>query len=352
LTVDDAVVARGDSTTIRWRVLDPYFRYSATLEPLGIQFAGEGGYGPLQGSCVVHPAATTQYQMVFVGYWDSSIRYRSLATVQVVDGESSLVAEPMNPAPGTSFDLHITMPGDATAASLGPDVGSIEPHSQTLRQIAVEARNYTLEVQTPRGIQRADLVISPEGAVTVPTLVTHVDLTGHARGSQVMLNWDVQALRSPESLRIERARGEDELGPWRRLGASQGETVDADVESGATYTYQLRFEIDGQSFESDRVTVQPTVRLQTRLLPNIPNPFNPSTRIRWSLSEGGQTQLEIYDLRGRRLRSVDLGSQEAGSGSWLWDGCDDQGHRVASGAYIVRLESGTRALSQKVVLTK
>jgi FlgD Ig-like domain len=355
LSVDDPVVARGDSTTLRWVVhVDWRSLESGVIEPLGVSLENELGEVRSEGNLVIQPQATMQYRGVFGQAVERGEvrRFRGLVTVQVVDGQSSLVAEPMQPVQGSVFDLHVAMPSDATEARLEPGFGAIDPQSQTLQLVAGGLQEYRLEVTTPRGAETARLVVEPGGSGAVPTLVTRLEFTGHVRGPSVALNWNVQTIRPPQALRIERSEATGDLQFWRALESTEGELVDVDVRPGAAYTYRVRFEIDGQPFESDAVVVRPELRLQTRLLPNIPNPFNPSTEIRWDLAAAGRAKLEIYDLRGRRVRSVDLGFRDVGTGGWAWDGRDDHGGGVGSGSYIARLSSGPRAVSRKIVLAK
>ncbi len=93
-------------------------------------------------------------------------------------------------------------------------------------------------------------------------------------------------------------------------------------------------------------------RLVTSLAPVQPNPFNPSTRIAWSLAESGPVSLRIHDASGRVVRTVVAGVQAAGPGSWVWDGRDEAGRPAASGVYYVRLSAGGKVLTQKATLVK
>jgi endonuclease/exonuclease/phosphatase family metal-dependent hydrolase len=74
-----------------------------------------------------------------------------------------------------------------------------------------------------------------------------------------------------------------------------------------------------------------------RLLPNVPNPFNPSTVVRFELDQPGTVELNIYDARGRLVAQLAAGSFEAGFHGAHWDGTDRAGRQVASGVYQVRL---------------
>ncbi|HZM17258.1 MAG TPA: right-handed parallel beta-helix repeat-containing protein [Candidatus Krumholzibacteria bacterium] len=89
-----------------------------------------------------------------------------------------------------------------------------------------------------------------------------------------------------------------------------------------------------------------------RLQPSVPNPFNPTTTIRFELEHVAPVRLEIFDLTGRLVRTLLQGTQGAGAHGILWDGRDGRGERVPSGVYLLRLQSEGRALSQKLAVLK
>jgi hypothetical protein len=84
-----------------------------------------------------------------------------------------------------------------------------------------------------------------------------------------------------------------------------------------------------------------------------PNPFNPRTEIEFSLPAAGQARLEVYDIRGHRVRVLADGTLPAGSQRAAWDGLDDAGRAVSSGTYLLRLETGSgRGLTRKLMLMR
>ena len=91
---------------------------------------------------------------------------------------------------------------------------------------------------------------------------------------------------------------------------------------------------------------------RTELFANQPNPFNPSTTIRYSLEAAGSVRLLVYDTTGRRVRSLVQGSESAGEHSVAFDGRDDRGDVLASGVYFYRLEAGSVVKTRKMVLLK
>jgi hypothetical protein len=88
------------------------------------------------------------------------------------------------------------------------------------------------------------------------------------------------------------------------------------------------------------------------LNPNLPNPFNPRTSLRFTLPEAGPTLLEIVDLRGRRVRTIVSGWLEAGPHTRLWDGRDEDGMAVSSGLYFSRLEHPGGVRSRRMTLLR
>jgi hypothetical protein len=85
---------------------------------------------------------------------------------------------------------------------------------------------------------------------------------------------------------------------------------------------------------------------------NQPNPFNPTTKIRFYLPERGMVALEVYDARGALVRRLARGQFDVGAHAIDWDGTDANGQPVASGVYVYRLVTERRAVSKKMVLLK
>jgi hypothetical protein len=85
---------------------------------------------------------------------------------------------------------------------------------------------------------------------------------------------------------------------------------------------------------------------------NHPNPFNLKTNISYSVAMPGKIKLTIYDLLGRRVRTLSDEHQTPGNKSIDWDGTDDEGNTVASGIYFYRIQAGDFAQSKKMVLMK
>ncbi len=88
------------------------------------------------------------------------------------------------------------------------------------------------------------------------------------------------------------------------------------------------------------------------LRPGVPNPFNPRTTFTFNLDTPGSAALEVFDTRGRKVRTLVQGNVPAGSYEVDWFGHDDSGRRLASGVYLVRLRQANRVSLQRVTLLK
>jgi hypothetical protein len=92
--------------------------------------------------------------------------------------------------------------------------------------------------------------------------------------------------------------------------------------------------------------------LPDRLHANYPNPFNPTTRIDFTLAARKPVVLEVFDLRGARIRSLLSEVRSPGRHQVLWNGRDDFGRTVESGVYFYRLHAGDYRSTMKMLLVK
>jgi enterochelin esterase-like enzyme len=83
-----------------------------------------------------------------------------------------------------------------------------------------------------------------------------------------------------------------------------------------------------------------------------PNPFNPSTTIRFELAEASSVRLQVVDLRGRVVESLIGGRMESGSHSVVWNGRDSAGREMPSGVYLSRLEVNGQVLHKSMTLVR
>jgi len=90
----------------------------------------------------------------------------------------------------------------------------------------------------------------------------------------------------------------------------------------------------------------------TSLLDNYPNPFNPETRISYILKNADLVLLDIYNVKGQKVKSLVHEEKAAGSHSVVWNGRDDANNNVASGLYFYKMKSGKYTSTKKMILMK
>ncbi|MDZ7373892.1 MAG: T9SS type A sorting domain-containing protein [candidate division KSB1 bacterium] len=88
------------------------------------------------------------------------------------------------------------------------------------------------------------------------------------------------------------------------------------------------------------------------LYDNYPNPFNPSTTLRYDLPTKAKVLLQIYDLAGRLVKTLVNEEKVAGSYQVSWDGTDEAGRTVASGVYFARMQAAEYQRTAKMLLLK
>ncbi len=98
------------------------------------------------------------------------------------------------------------------------------------------------------------------------------------------------------------------------------------------------------------LAVEPVEHIAPRLTAARPNPFGQNTAIRYALAADARAQVAIYDLSGRRVRTLVDGFVAAGEHEVAWNGCDHAGRRLAAGVYLYLFRTGDVAEARRVVL--
>ena len=85
---------------------------------------------------------------------------------------------------------------------------------------------------------------------------------------------------------------------------------------------------------------------------NYPNPFNPVTTLRYDLSENSLVTITIYDMLGRKVKTLINQTQDAGYRSVQWNATNDYGKSVSAGIYLYQIQAGEYISTKKMVLLK
>ncbi|MFO8145601.1 MAG: FlgD immunoglobulin-like domain containing protein [Candidatus Syntrophosphaera sp.] len=139
-------------------------------------------------------------------------------------------------------------------------------------------------------------------------------------------------------------KGKKSAKGWKIYNPDRLVFEDGSLRSGqiGNYAYLSFQHEDGES-------ITPLV---TILQPNHPNPFNPSTTISFVLGRDMDARLDIYNVRGQRVNTLQNGLLAKGRHTFEWNGRDEQGSPVASGVYFSRLITPDGSFVNKMMLMK
>ena len=85
---------------------------------------------------------------------------------------------------------------------------------------------------------------------------------------------------------------------------------------------------------------------------NYPNPFNPITTIRYDLPEDSEIRISIYDIKGRKIRTLVRANQSSGFKSIIWNGTNNNGEMLPGGIYYYLIEANTYSKIKKMIFLK
>jgi uncharacterized repeat protein (TIGR01451 family) len=176
--------------------------------------------------------------------------------------------------------------------------------------------------------------------------------SAQSQGTRVTLQWMTQS--ETENLGFHLLRADTEAGPYSQVttelikGAGTSSSShsyhfdDLTAAGSRTYFYKL-VDVDFNGQLSLHGPIHVTVALPTSnvLEQNFPNPFNPSTRIRFILKETGTATLSIFNVKGEQVRELLHEQKSAGAYMVEWDGMDQNGRQVPSGMYFYSLRIGS-----------
>ncbi len=259
------------------------------------------------------------------------------------------------------------VPPPAPWMTIAPESGFISPSGNGQIDVTFDATD------TPLGTYEGYVLIQTNDPnntqIIVPTTLIVYDEVPAEAGAisvsngngEVALTW-IYDLSAIEGFNVYR-RIEGESQAVRLNDApvsSNGGRIDfvdspAGLAAGTKLFYRYGMVVGGAEISmSPEVVVTFDGSLPTKysLHANYPNPFNPSTTVKFEIPRAGMTRLAIYDVAGRMVKVLTNEVLPASAHSVVWNGDNDRGQRVASGTYYMRLTSGDYEAVQKMTLMK
>ncbi len=139
-------------------------------------------------------------------------------------------------------------------------------------------------------------------------------------------------------------KGKKTVRGWRTYNADRMvfENISLRSDQIGRYAYISFTDDEGESL----------VPLQTSLKGNYPNPFNPSTNISFILANETDARLEVYNVRGQKVKTLCNTMLAKGKHTVAWNGRDDHNRQVSSGIYFYRLSTPEGSFTNKMMLMK
>ncbi len=198
------------------------------------------------------------------------------------------------------------------------------------------------------GVELKDASASgANGASVSMTLTDHAAVTAEivdARNGQVVARHDAGLMTAgPQTIRFD---NDDYIAAWSSGNYRISVQATSTYDGGLVGSVEVPVSLNGAG--------GPALPSRLTLLGNTPNPFNPSTTIRFSVPAGSPRpySLRIYDVRGALVRELGSGQIGGGTHEVRWDGRDGRGAGVSSGVYLYRVAVGGESLTGKMVLLK
>ena len=122
--------------------------------------------------------------------------------------------------------------------------------------------------------------------------------------------------------------------------------------TGYRATMDTRLDVEITAVLDENTVADSLPGASPELEQNYPNPFNSSTTWRYTLNSAATPSLSIYAANGQRVRTIVLRGRDVGRHTIHWDGTDDDGHSLATGVYIARLQAGEAVVTRKLTLVR
>jgi hypothetical protein len=171
--------------------------------------------------------------------------------------------------------------------------------------------------------------------------------------NSVNLNWSTATETNNSGFQIERSNGS----AYVVVGFAAGNGTTTEIQhytftdnnvSTGKYSYRLKqIDLDGTFEYSKTIDVEVTTPLEFSLAQNFPNPFNPSTSIKYAISNKQFVQLKIFDVLGKEVAT--LVNEEKSAGSYE---VNFNASQLSSGIYFYKLQSGSFVQTRKMILLK
>ncbi|MCP4625165.1 MAG: T9SS type A sorting domain-containing protein [bacterium] len=345
-----------------------------TGTPAKTEITGSGFPSGAYVSCiVVNPSDANKVMVVFSNYSVKSLFYTEDGGSNWTDVSGNLEssADGTGTGPSTRWAAMLNISGQTVyfvAASTG---------LYSTKTLDGTSTSWTQEGASTIGnvvIDMIDVRQSPDYLVVVGTHGNGIYSTNIVESSvpvemssfnyamnedAVKVEWETQSEINNYGFEVERSFDGVK---YKKIGFIEGngtsnlvhtyQFIDKDKSSGTRYYRLKQIDYNGMFKYTEIIKVEIAVPDDYALEQNFPNPFNPSTEIKYSLPEESFVTIDVYSITGRKVKALVSKNHLAGRFSAVWDGRNETGVQVSSGTYIYRIRAGSFNAVKKMVFIK
>ena len=320
----------------------------------GASYSEDGGYTwvTLNSGVPIQATAFLDNETGWAGTWAGAT-----GGMYIFDGNLNIVTGEVN---GTVTDLDEGFAIEDAVVTLGTSTTTTDENGDYNMIIEVGTYTLTCEIEGYETYTQDNVVIEEDLVTTVDFQMQNLylpplNLEASFSAPNVILGWETPAA-SVGFTGYKVYRDGDMISEINNISATL--YVDPSVPPGIHTYYLTAIYGTHESIPSNEEVVEVTdagVVLpadRTALKGNVPNPFNPTTAISFSLETPGNVTLEIFNVKGEKVRTLVNEHFDAASHSIVWNGKDDLGRTSASGVYFYKMRTGSFTSTKKMLLMK
>lgn len=189
----------------------------------------------------------------------------------------------------------------------------------------------------------------------VPSLPVITNIENYFK--QIRISWNCPT--KPDSLFIKYKTIDESAEMWQYVGLPSDtlSCVIEDITECGFYEFVIESEYGGIYLESEKSIIYFDPDEWEDILPvneliNYPNPFNPSTTIEFALEEEEHAALDVYNIKGHKVKELIDEIRPSGKNTVTWNGQDENDDKVCSGIYLLKLETESKSSFRKIMLIK
>lgn len=183
----------------------------------------------------------------------------------------------------------------------------------------------------------------------IENCIWNIDISGIITGAGDEIGGTITNLLDKTTAEMQIISTYTDIG-WDFVGENINGTADIwdlnyEINDGFPFIYDIEFSVNN---DEDEIIIEN----EKWKMENYPNPFNPETQIIFYLPETGKVRLSVYNLKGQLVKILADDVLSVGENRFIWDGRNENGRKVSSGVYLVRMQSKTESVHKKIMLMK